>query len=102
MPGICIIGCGMIARFHVRALADIPNTKVVALVDNRPGIARKLSDDLGLGAGAYEDQAAALARPDVDVVIVATPSGAHMEPAVAAAAAGKHVVVEKPLEVTLE
>src|SRR5262249_6105005 len=43
-----------------------------------------------------------LARRDVDMVIVATPSGAHMESAVAAAEAGKHVVVEKPLEVTLE
>jgi predicted dehydrogenase len=41
-----------------------------------------------------------LARPDVHIVIVTTPSGAHLEPAVAAAAAGKHVVVEKPLEIT--
>jgi predicted dehydrogenase len=102
MPGVCIVGCGMIARFHVRALADIPNTKVVALVDNRPGVAKKMSDDLGLGAGAYEDLPPALARRDVDIVIVSTPSGAHMEPAVAAAEAGKHIVVEKPLEVTLE
>jgi predicted dehydrogenase len=102
MPGVCIVGCGMIARFHVRALADIPNTKVVALVDNRPGVARKLSEELGLGAHAYEELSPALARRDVDIVIVATPSGAHMEAAVAAAEAGKHVVVEKPLEVTLE
>src|SRR5207247_2605079 len=38
--------------------------------------------------------------PGVDVVVITTPSGAHLEPAVAAAAAGKHVVVEKPLEIT--
>ncbi len=44
----------------------------------------------------------ALKQPDVHVVIVTTPSGAHMEPAVAAANAGKHVVVEKPLEITPE
>jgi predicted dehydrogenase len=43
-----------------------------------------------------------LKRPDIDIVIITTPSGAHMEPAVAAASAGKHVVVEKPLEITLE
>ena len=43
-----------------------------------------------------------LRRKDVDVVIITTPSGAHMEPAVAAANAKKHVVVEKPLEITLE
>jgi predicted dehydrogenase len=102
MPGVCIIGCGMIARFHVRALADLPDTKVVALVDSRPGVAQKLADEIGLKGGAYEEQAPALARKDVDIVIVATPSGAHMEPSVAAADAGKHVVVEKPLEVTLE
>ncbi len=41
------------------------------------------------------------ADPDVDVVTICTPSGAHMEPALIAAAAGKHVIVEKPLEVTL-
>jgi predicted dehydrogenase len=103
MPGVCIVGCGMIARFHVRALADLPNTKVVALVDSVPGAAQKLAGEIGLGAGAaYQDLPQALARRDVDIVIVATPSGAHMEPAVAAAGAGKHVVVEKPLEVTLE
>ena len=43
-----------------------------------------------------------LADPAVDAVSVATPSGAHMEPAVAAAKAGKHVIVEKPLEITLQ
>ncbi len=39
--------------------------------------------------------------PRVDVVTICTPSGAHLEPAVAAASAGKHVIVEKPLEITL-
>ena len=43
-----------------------------------------------------------LADPKVDVVTIGTPSGAHMEPAVAAAKAGKHVIVEKPLEITLK
>ena len=38
----------------------------------------------------------------MDAVVITTPSGAHLEPAVAAAAAGKHVVVEKPLEITAE
>src|SRR5262249_42343163 len=44
--------------------------------------------------------ATTLARPDVDAVIVSTPSGAHLESALAAANAGKHVVVEKPMEIT--
>jgi predicted dehydrogenase len=102
MPGFVIVGCGMIARFHARALAEVPGARLVALVSRRAAGAKKMADELGLRADIYEDLAQALARPDVDVVIVTTPSGAHMEPAVAVAQAGKHVVVEKPLEITLE
>src|SRR3954451_2440669 len=102
MPGFCIVGCGMIALFHARAFAEVPDAKLVALVSRRAAGAKKMANELGLNVDVYEDLAQALARPEVDVVIVATPSGAHLEPAVAAAAAGKHVVVEKPLEITLE
>ncbi|MCC6418552.1 MAG: Gfo/Idh/MocA family oxidoreductase [Gemmataceae bacterium] len=102
MPGVAIVGCGMIARFHVKALAEIPGAKIVALVDSELPRARKLADELGLGDNIYPDLPPMLARKDVDIVIVATPSGVHMEPSVAAANAGKHVVVEKPLEITLE
>jgi predicted dehydrogenase len=102
MPGFVIVGCGMIARFHARALADVPGAKLVALVSRRGANARKMADELGLRCEVYDDPGPALARSDVDVVIVTTPSGAHLEPAVAAADAGKHVVVEKPLEISLE
>jgi UDP-N-acetyl-2-amino-2-deoxyglucuronate dehydrogenase len=100
MVGFAIVGCGMIARFHARALADVPGTRLVALVDSIPGRAEAMANELGLDRAAAGDMAAALARPDVDVVIVSTPSGAHLESAVAAAEAGKHVVVEKPMEIT--
>jgi predicted dehydrogenase len=102
MPGFAIIGCGMIARFHARALAEVPGARLVALVSRNHANARALAESLGLRCDCYADLAPVLARRDVDVVIVTTPSGAHLEPAVAAAEAGKHVVVEKPLEVTLE
>src|SRR5207248_6788863 len=102
MPGFAIVGCGMIARFHARALAEVPGARVVALVSRTAANVKKLADELQLSGGVYTDLAPVLARRDVDVVIVTTPSGAHMEPAVAAARAGKHVVVEKPLEITLE
>jgi predicted dehydrogenase len=92
----------MIAGFHIRALAELPSARVVALVDQIPSAAQKLSESSGLGCAAYTELGPALARNDVDVVIVSTPSGAHMESAVAAAEAGKHVVVEKPLEITVE
>jgi predicted dehydrogenase len=92
----------MIARFHARALAEVQGAKLVALVSRNPAHAQAVAEAGGVPASIYGDLAQALARPDVHIVIIATPSGAHMEPAVAAAQAGKHVVVEKPLEVTLE
>jgi predicted dehydrogenase len=102
MTGFAIIGCGMIARFHARALAEVPNTRVIALVSRNPANAQKLANEIGLTCDVYSEISPVLARRDVNAVIVTTPSGAHMEPAIAAAEAGKHVVVEKPLEVTLE
>ncbi|MFO0967048.1 MAG: Gfo/Idh/MocA family oxidoreductase [Gemmataceae bacterium] len=102
MLGFAIVGCGMIARFHARALADVPNAKLVALVSRSAASAKKLATELGQDVFLATELAQVLERPDVHVVIITTPSGAHMEPAVAAASAGKHVVVEKPLEIALE
>jgi len=102
MLGFAIVGCGMIARFHARALQDVPGTRLAALVSRNQANAQKVMDSVSASCDVYPDVQPVLARKDVDVVIVTTPSGAHMEPAVAAAQAGKHVVVEKPLEVTLE
>src|SRR4051794_4142675 len=101
--GVAIVGCGMIARFHIRALAEIPGTRVAALVDSVPGAPQRLADEMKLPNVSYHtDVADAVKQPGVDVVIICTPSGAHMDPALIAANAGKHVVVEKPLEITPE
>jgi predicted dehydrogenase len=101
--GFAIVGCGMIARYHVRALADVPGTHVAALITRNPGSAQKLIAETGIPpVPIFTDLAEALKRPDVDVAVVTTPSGAHLEPSVMAANAGKHVVVEKPLEITPE
>jgi predicted dehydrogenase len=102
MFGVAIVGCGMIARFHAKALAEVPDTRIVALVSRNAGSARKLAEELNLKCDIATELAPVLARRDVAIVIICTPSGAHREPAVAAANAGKHVVVEKPLEITLE
>jgi len=100
--GFAIVGCGMIARFHARALAEVPGAVLKAVVSRSAANAEKMIQELGTPCDAATDLGAVLKRKDVDVVIVTTPSGAHMEPAVAAANAGKHVVVEKPLEINLE
>jgi predicted dehydrogenase len=92
----------MIARFHVRALAEVPGVRLRALVSRGGANAQKLAAELQLDCDIYSELAPVLSRADIHVVIITTPSGAHLEPALAAAAAGKHVVVEKPLEITLE
>ncbi|QDV26218.1 putative oxidoreductase YcjS [Aureliella helgolandensis] len=101
MPkGFGIIGCGMIANFHARAIADIPGAKLVACYNRTAPKAEALSAEFG--GDVYTDLDAMLAREDLDIVTICSPSGAHMEPCIAAARAGKHVIVEKPLDVTPE
>jgi predicted dehydrogenase len=99
--GFGMIGCGMIAEFHTRAIAEIDGASVVAVYDTIPDRAAKIAELAGGGCKAYDNIDAMLAHPGLDVVSVCTPSGAHMEPAVRAATARKHVVVEKPLEITV-
>ncbi|AWM40872.1 Glucose--fructose oxidoreductase precursor [Gemmata obscuriglobus] len=99
--GFAIVGCGMIARFHVRALQEIPTARVAALVSRSRSSADKLIADTKLPpCPVFTSVEDAVKAPGVDAVIITTPSGAHREPALVAAAAGKHVVVEKPLEIT--
>ncbi len=97
--GFGIIGCGMIAGFHCRAISDVRGAKLVGCFDMVPAAAGRLAEQTG--AKAYGTLKKMLADEAIDVVTIGTPSGAHMEPAVAAARAGKHVIVEKPLEITL-
>ncbi|MEC7564317.1 MAG: Gfo/Idh/MocA family oxidoreductase [Planctomycetota bacterium] len=94
------IGCGMIAHFHARAIADIRGAKLVGCFDQFP----KASEAFGQqhDCPSFKTLEDFLNNPQLDVVTICTPSGAHCEPAVAAARAGKHVIVEKPLEITLK
>ncbi len=102
--GIGIVGCGMIAEFHTKAINDIEGSRVVAAFSRSEKNGKKIAEMASPKGECvlYDDLDAMLARPDLDVVCICTPSGAHLDPAVAAARAGKHVVVEKPLEITLE
>lgn len=98
--GFGIVGCGMIAKFHARAIADIKGAKLVGCFNRTIDKANALATEFG--GQPTDDLDALLARPDIDIITICTPSGAHMEPAIAAAKAGKHVIVEKPLDVTLK
>jgi predicted dehydrogenase len=95
-----VVGAGLIADFHARAIRDLPNAKFVACCDTNVPRAEALAAKYGARAyGNYEEM---LKADDIDIVTIATPSGLHMEPTVAAAQAGKHVLCEKPVEITLE
>lgn len=101
MPhGFGIIGCGMISRFHAHAIEDLKGAKLVGCFDSFAQSADRLAAETG--CKAYHRLDDLLADDKIDIVTIGTPSGAHMEPAVAAAKAGKHVIVEKPLEITLK
>ena len=90
----------MIAGFHAKAIHAAGGT-LAACFDTRDEAANRLAGQYQ-GCKPYHDLKAFLADKNIDIVTIGTPSGAHLEPAVAAAEAGKHVIVEKPLEITLE
>ena len=97
--GFGIVGCGMIANFHAQAIEHIKGAKFVACYDAFGAAAEKFAATNK--CQKYDTLEAMLKDPAVDVVTICTPSGAHGDPAVKACNAGKHVVVEKPLEITL-
>lgn len=97
--GFGILGCGSIAPMHARALSGLSQARLVSVADTIPERAQRLADNF---ACEWDEPAALLARDDIDAVCVCTPSGLHGEVAQAVAEAGKHVVVEKPLDVSLD
>ena len=96
--GFGIIGLGMIADFHAQAIGQLNGARLV-------GVATRNADKAAAFAAKHRvpfhttDLAALVARPDIDVVCITTPSAAHLAPALAAIRAGKHVVIEKPIEI---
>lgn len=95
-----IVGAGMIAPCHIEAINGLDNARVVGVMDHGSGRGRQIAP--GLDATGADDLDRFLARHDIDVISIASPSGAHLDCAVKAARAGKHCIVEKPMEITLE
>ena len=90
----------MIAATHAKAIEAMSGGSLHSVYNRSAEGARRLAAEHGVSAFSCMDEF--LADPELDIVTVCTPSGAHFEPALAAIRAGKHVIVEKPLEVTLE
>lgn len=100
MLRVGIIGCGAIAQKHFDSFCEIPEAQVTALVSRNAQRARELAG--GREIPVYPSCEALFAQDAVDAVSICTPSGLHGEAAIAAANAKKHVIVEKPPEVTLQ
>ncbi|MBC8142597.1 MAG: Gfo/Idh/MocA family oxidoreductase [Armatimonadetes bacterium] len=98
--GIGIVGAGNIGSRHARFWAQVEGAGVVAVADTHPGASENLAVLYG-DARAYQTVAELLANPNVTVVHVCVPTHLHREIAVAAANAGKHVLCEKPMALTL-
>jgi predicted dehydrogenase len=100
-----IVGCGVIGRTHSTAVREFPEIAITALVDVVPeaseALAAKIEADGGPKPAVFTALAEALAAVPVDLVIISTPSGLHIQQALEALDAGKHVVIEKPLDVDL-
>ncbi len=97
--GFGIIGVGMIADFHAQAIAHAVGARLVGVATRNGDSARAFAAKHGVPF-ATTSVAELVARPDISAICITTPSGAHLEPALAAIRAGKHVVIEKPLEIT--
>lgn len=96
-----IVGCNVISDSHLAAVAALPNARVYAVCDIVEERARKKAQEYGADK-VYTDYRALMEDPAVDVVSICTPSGLHGEIAVAAAEHHKHILCEKPLEITGE
>ena len=99
--GFGLVGAGLGAKIHASQLAEMEQAEAVAVYSRNGERAQSFADRHGIGK-AYSDYREMLADGDVDAVIITTPNGLHLEFAAPAAEAGKHVVIEKPLEITMD
>jgi UDP-N-acetyl-2-amino-2-deoxyglucuronate dehydrogenase len=97
--GIAVIGCGGIGQTHARAAREIPGARLVGVSSRDPEKARRVGE--AEGCRSFSDASALIADPAVGLVTIATSSGSHAALALEALGAGKHVVVEKPLAMSV-
>ena len=95
-----IIGTGMIADIHAQAILNLENAHLAGVCSSDPAKAQSFAEKYN--CKAFLNYGEMLRSEEIDIVTIATPSGNHMEPAVEAAQHGKHVICEKPLEISLE
>ena len=99
---VALLGCGRIARLaHVAVLSRLPGVQLVGIADSQPHF-RAFASHSAPGAMLFDDFQALLDETKPDAVVIALPTLAHCEAAVAALAAGAHVYLEKPIAPSLD
>jgi len=98
--GAAVIGLGMMGERHARIWSELPQTRLVSVCDIIPERAEAVAGDYPCRVAASLEEA--VSAPGVDIVSVCTDDQSHLQPCLAAAKAGKHVLVEKPLATSLE
>src|SRR5688500_3337906 len=99
--GFGFIGAGAIANFHARAVAASNGGRLIGVASRTRATAEKFAREHGIGF-ASDDATQLLAQPGLDAVCITTPSAMHLAPALAAIRAGKHLMIEKPLDATVK
>jgi UDP-N-acetyl-2-amino-2-deoxyglucuronate dehydrogenase len=97
---VALVGCGRISRNHLDAIARIDGLRLVAVADR--DLARAQAAGAGQGVPAFASLDEMLAAVPSDLVSICTPSGLHPQHGIAAARAGRHVLTEKPMAISLE
>jgi predicted dehydrogenase len=98
--GFGIIGAGAICPLHIEAIEHCDGARLAGIADVSEERARSVGE--ANQVPWYSDYHQLLANPDVDIVCILTPSGLRAPVCIDAARAGKHIIAEKPLEITLE
>ena len=95
-----LIGTGTIAHTHAKAIQSLPDTKLTGCYSRTEQKRKEFAEKYN--CKAYDSLDSLVSDPETDIVIITTPSGDHMASGLAAIQNGKHVIIEKPLEITLE
>ena len=99
---VCLVGAGRVAKVHGNSLVNhVPEAECAAIVDNSAEVLQATADQFGIQK-RYPSLVDALNGTDFDAVVITTPTFTHLELAVTAAKAGKHILLEKPMALNLE
>lgn len=98
---IAILGCGTVSRFHAKAIRQIKGARLIGAASRSQASVQEFCEEFKEARG-YDSYEKLLSDPEIDVVSICTPSGDHCQQAIMALEAGKSVIIEKPICLSLK